>query len=376
MSAAQRMPVLAGTLGIGAVIAAVSTVPAIRNITSKYLNISAPGGGWRILAILFALINLKNLPFLWHYRVFRGIFYHLWLQPNPISRPHLFKPLITSSYNSIYDCDYNFHKSNSTYFGDLDVARAHYVGCLLRTSLARLNRGDLTGLPEEAKTTKGKYIVALGGVGCVFRKEIKPLERFEIWTRLLTWDNKWIYIVSHIVKKGAKKPTSYALQPWKNSSRNTAVQSSAGTEEKDMTKSIFASSIAKYVVKKGRLTIAPEIVLQRSDLLPPKPSNLPPPPVMTDSPATGQGTPATVSSPENLAAQVTARLGPNSGLESIGTVPTQGATRDGRDGEMTWDQVEQERLLGLEIAQHFDGLTALHGRFGSDEVLGRYHDFF
>lgn len=137
-----------------------------------------------------------------------------------------------------------------------------------------------------------------------------------------------------------------------------------------MTKAIFASSISKYVVKKGRLTIAPEIILQRSDLLPPKPANLPAPPVVTDSPATNQGTPATGSSPENLAAQVAATLG--SKAESMTDV---GNTT--QDEGMTWDQVEQERLRGLEIAQHFDGLTALHGEFGADEeVLGRYHDFY
>lgn len=294
----------------------------------------------------------------------------MFIQPNPITRPYLFKPLITSSYNSILDCDYNFHKSNSTYFADLDVARAHYVGCLLKTSLARLNRGDLTNLPDEAKSIKGTYIVALGGVACVFRKEIKPFERFEIWTRLLSWDNKWIYIISHIVRKGSKKPSGYVLQPWKKGSRKTATQEFAAEGEKDMTKAIFASSISKYVVKKGRLTIAPEIILQRSDLLPPKPANLPAPPVVTDSPATNQGTPATGSSPENLAAQVAATLG--SKAESMTDV---GNTT--QDEGMTWDQVEQERLRGLEIAQHFDGLTALHGEFGADEeVLGRYHDFY
>lgn len=78
MSAAQRIPVLAGTLGIGAVVAAISTIPALRNLTSRYLSFSAPGGIWRILAILFALINLKNLPFLWHVSIVDGLFvlYH------------------------------------------------------------------------------------------------------------------------------------------------------------------------------------------------------------------------------------------------------------------------------------------------------------
>ena len=44
--------------------------------------------------------------------------------------------------------DYNLHKSNSTYFADLDVARAHAVGAVIRTGLARLNSGDEDGLPK------------------------------------------------------------------------------------------------------------------------------------------------------------------------------------------------------------------------------------
>lgn len=182
---------------------------------------------------------------------------------------HLFKPVITSSYNAITECDYNLHKSNSTYFADLDAARSALVGALIRKSLARLNRGDLKGLPDEAVKSKGKYIVALGAVACVFRKEIKPLESFDIWTKVLTWDDKWLYIISHIVKKDAMKPTKYFLQPWKKGAKKT--EPVAGSEEKDMTKSIFATSIAKYVLKKGRLTVAPEILLSRGDLLPPKP---------------------------------------------------------------------------------------------------------
>jgi hypothetical protein len=115
---------------------------------------------------------------------------------------HLFAPLITSSRNTLYDTDYNWHKSNSTYFADLDVSRAHHMGCLIRTGLARLNRGDEQGLSSENKAAKGKYFVALGAVSCFFQRQIEPFQAFEIWTRVLSWDRKWLYLVSHIVEKG------------------------------------------------------------------------------------------------------------------------------------------------------------------------------
>lgn len=66
MSAAQRLPVLMGTLGFGAAVVAAVTVPSVRDVAARYLGISAPGGFWRILAITFALINVKTLPFAWH----------------------------------------------------------------------------------------------------------------------------------------------------------------------------------------------------------------------------------------------------------------------------------------------------------------------
>lgn len=308
---------------------------------------------------------LTNLQF----RVFRHIFYQMYFAPKPMAASDLFKPIITSSYNAITECDYNLHKSNSTYFADLDAARAGLMGALLRKSLARLNRGDLTGLPEEAKTAKGSYICALGGIACTFRKEIKPLEQFEIWTKVLTWDDKWLYVISHVVKKGSMKPTSYSLQPWKKGTEKPSEESQA-KEAKDMTKFVFATSIAKYVIKKGRLTIAPEIVLNRGDLLPPKPSNVPTPVLRSETPATGPGTPTNLSSPEEFAAEVMVKFGESAAAEKADETPSEG-------GNMTWEEVEKERLRGLKLAQNFDSLAALHAEFGgNEEVLGKYADAF
>ena len=58
-------------------------------------------------------------------------------------------------------------------------------------------------------------MIALGAVTCHFKREIQPYERFEIWTRVLSWDRKWIYLLSHIVREGAVRPDDWALQPGK-----------------------------------------------------------------------------------------------------------------------------------------------------------------
>jgi len=308
------------------------------------------------------------LPVSGQWRVFKGILYHIYLQPTERTPRSLFAPMITSSTNSPYDCDYNFHKSNSTYFADLDVARAHYMGSIIRTGLTRLNAGDEDGLPADAHAAKGSYYMALGAVGCFFQREIKPMERFEIYTRLLSWDRKWLYLVSHVVRAGKLKPESHVLQPWKNKGRSSA---QGKQEEEDLKKHIFATSIARYVVKKGRLTVNPEIVLERSLLLPTRPPGVGLPPrseggPVAATPATAD-TPAEIgnlTSPEQVAAGVAEKLGDVRSDEQ--------ASSD----DWSWDEMEAERLRGLKMASHFDALNGLHDELRAKEALGKYSDWF
>lgn len=420
MSATQRLPVIAGTLSLGAAIVTVSSSSSVRQTIQRYLSPKSRKTMWWLLGILFALINFKNLPFLWHvrsspirarlpptqsppssylystssqlihtqFRVFRGILYQLYLQPRPLPPSHLFAPVITSSRNTLWDTDYNFHKSNSTYFADLDVSRAHAMGAIIRTGLQRLNSGDRAGLPQEAKTSdaapiplgkkEGSYVIALGGVGCHFHKQIELGQAFEIWTRVLAWDRKWLYFVSHIVRKGTVRPEKYILQPWRKggagvAKRRAEGEGSSAKGEENVSKHVFATSIARYVVKRGRLTINPEIILERSRLLPSRPEGVRLPPREEVSFSNGDSpTPAggeALTSPESVATAVTSRLG------ATGTAGESAMRMPEADPEWTWDDMEKERLRGLKFAQHFDALSGLQGEMKSGEVLGRYHDF-
>jgi hypothetical protein len=57
----------------GASMAAFASQPNLRatliDILSKWTGFNSPGGLWRIAAILLALANIKNLPFVWHVRL-------------------------------------------------------------------------------------------------------------------------------------------------------------------------------------------------------------------------------------------------------------------------------------------------------------------
>ncbi|KAH7166546.1 hypothetical protein EDB81DRAFT_919033 [Dactylonectria macrodidyma] len=163
----------------------------------------------------------------------------------------LFLPAISSTRSPLLECDYNMHKSNSTYFTDLDISRGNFSLILFRKPFNPFPGPD-------------HFIMILGAAQCVWRKEILPYQPYELWTRVLSWDEKWIYLVSHFVKPGLFKPTEYLMQS------NPRVSGKNVKKEgpKDRQKAVYASSVARYVFKNQKRTVPPEQVLRECGLLP------------------------------------------------------------------------------------------------------------
>ncbi|KAL8689188.1 MAG: hypothetical protein Q9218_005082 [Villophora microphyllina] len=286
------------------------------------------------------------------------------------------------------------HKSNSTYFADFDIARMHLLTRLFPPGLVTTSRD----LYREAGNTGPKRLgIYLGGVSCNFRREIGVLQGFEMWTRVLCWDRKWVYIITHFVKKGAFKPKGWSLQPWKNHSKPqpqeqaTASRSNGNAEDGKTEKRhrFFATGIAKYVCKRGRLTIPPELILQNSGLLPPRPQNdepqtsteTPPPPRPEETTDSSSQTPpeeedATATLPAsgamaNLSLDLSSSTADNLLSAALHTLPTSPL------GEWTWNRIEQERQRGMKIMEAWNQTEALDEEFtgGEEMALGRYWDF-
>ncbi|MFT6113310.1 MAG: acyl-CoA thioesterase FadM [Oleispira sp.] len=76
------------------------------------------------------------------------------------------------------DCDFNFHLTNSRYSALLDLARTQYFI-------------QINALP---KFVGGGWKSVLSSQSISFIKEIKPLEKVDIETRVLSWDRKYCYI--------------------------------------------------------------------------------------------------------------------------------------------------------------------------------------
>ena len=275
----------------------------------------------------------------------------------------IFQPVVLSSRAPILECDYNLHKSNSTYFTDLDISRSHLVTCLLGNGI---NKARIVS-KQSAGVSKDRFVLAVGGVTCHFKKEIKPYEAYEVWTRVLCWDEKWLYLVSHFIKAGSVKPKSYTLQPWRNLPGSVTRKDDAHprSSQNSFTKSpVFASSIAKYVFKRGKVPISPETILQEARLLPPKPDT-------SKRQSTDTSTSAEASSAELLSWKPISRFRDPHTDEAI--VDGSLLSTDGSEA-WDWNQIETERTRGMQIAKLFAGLDDLHSEFrGKDEhALAQY----
>ncbi|KAK1711606.1 capsule polysaccharide biosynthesis protein [Colletotrichum acutatum] len=210
--------------------------PCLRRILEQVVQSVASNKAqtaWGVVTAALLYLNLKRIPFVWHFRVFS----HIWWPKNGLfeRKPGaIFQPVVTPSRVALLETDYNLHKSNSTYFSDLDVARTDLLAALRAQAIHG-------GLYKEYK--KGVQVL-LAGTSCTFKKEIKPGAAFDMQSRVLTWDKKWLYIVTHFVEKRKE-----------------------GNKIAQTSPLIYATAISKCVVKAGRLTVPPQKFFQAAGVL-------------------------------------------------------------------------------------------------------------
>jgi hypothetical protein len=271
-------------------------------------------------------------------RIFRALLYQIFLQPTPIPPHALFQPIVTSTRTPLLETDYNLHKSNSTYFSDMDISRTHLFTAIIRNGIkknSRLYGGKKTPV-DGTQTPRGAHLVALGGMSCLFKREIKPYAKFEMWTRVLCWDRKWFYLVTHLVRPGVGKPESWTLQPWRRQKSKIAQ-----VDKEKLLGAVYATAIAKYVIKRGRITVAPEQALRDADMVPEKPEG------WVYKEEVGAGEEGNEVLPQPVGAE-----------------------------NWNWDVIERERRRGMVIAQKFADMDGMHDFFdgGKDGALGEYAD--
>lgn len=144
----------------------------------------------------------------------------------------VFRAVTYSTYCSPLELDMFMHKSNSTYFIDLDIARTKFL-CQMFQKLFLDFYDNATG-DFKSKSINNFPYIPVAQVQCTFKKEIKVFQKFNILTNVLAWDDKWIYVLSKMVHTDGK---------------------------------LAALSITKYVFKKhGRVSMKPKEFLTHCGL--------------------------------------------------------------------------------------------------------------
>lgn len=184
-----------------------------------------------------------------------------------------------------------------------------------------------------------------------------PYQGYEMWTRILAWDEKWFYVVTHFVEKDASMPRKYTLYPQQETkearetwaSRDSSRRSSAASNISDEINAaedekaarqpkVYATVLSKCVCKQGRKTLKPDAMLKLSKLLP-------------------------EMDEEILDAQDTF-------VSQLGSIM--------ENNKASLNRVEEERVRGMQIVGQMlsgGGQADLEGEFdGNAEVLGRHTD--
>jgi acyl-CoA thioesterase FadM len=76
------------------------------------------------------------------------------------------------------DCDVNLHLNNGRYLSFMDLARVHLMQQVRVVAIAMRER----------------WKPVLAAVEIQFIRPIAPLQRFEVVTRVVTWDEKYVYL--------------------------------------------------------------------------------------------------------------------------------------------------------------------------------------
>lgn len=204
---------------------------------------------YKLLLAVLAVLSYKNLPFAYVLKFYGGAFQHLVSQrgkylkngrkntfgittesKGPLA---IFEPVSYGSYVSPMEYDMFMHKSNSTYFADLDMARLKMMCYVFQKALFSYMLNEHKDF-KKASVFNTPFI-PVARVECTFKKELKLFETYDIVSKVGAWDDKWLYVISKFVKRKDKR--------------------------------IVAIGITKYVFKLGRVTIPPEVMVDRSGLL-------------------------------------------------------------------------------------------------------------
>ncbi|ODV63477.1 uncharacterized protein ASCRUDRAFT_30673 [Ascoidea rubescens DSM 1968] len=203
----------------------------------------------KYIFILYFLSSYKSIPLAYYFRFYKRIvsltilpklcskhknidFSKLPLPSSVVSTDELkvFRPTILKTYNSPFECDFYLHKNNAAYFTECDIARTELMLSVFQNFMWHYQDSS-PNKNSFFKSLADSPYVPVASIQAIFKKEIAPFQRYNIITRILTWDEKWIFVLSKFC---------------------------SGKDNKNL----HCILTTKYVLKEGRKTIPPKKALQ------------------------------------------------------------------------------------------------------------------
>ena len=92
------------------------------------------------------------------------------------------------------DLDLNGHMNNGRYLSIMDIGRMDWV---LRLGIA-------------GYVIKNKYIPVLSASSMRYRLPLLPFQKYDLTTRIVCWDEKWVFMEHRFVIRGGKKDGAVA----------------------------------------------------------------------------------------------------------------------------------------------------------------------
>jgi acyl-CoA thioesterase FadM len=84
-----------------------------------------------------------------------------------------------------HDLDLNFHMNNGRYLTLMDLGRVQFM---IRFGLF-------------CTIVRKRWMPVIGAVHFRFRRSLSPFQKFELHTRILSWDEKWVYFEQKFMHK-------------------------------------------------------------------------------------------------------------------------------------------------------------------------------
>ena len=85
-----------------------------------------------------------------------------------------------------HDLDINLHMTNSRYNSFMDIGRINFM----------IRNGGW------GKLRKAGMLPVLGSLATRYRRPINPFQKFDVATRIVSWDERWLYMEQRIIVAG------------------------------------------------------------------------------------------------------------------------------------------------------------------------------